>query len=188
MSAAAPLAEHPQPRGAHLILVGLPGAGKTTVGQLVAERLGSPFVDLDAEIERMEGRSIEAIFAEHGEARFRELELRSTEAVANRGNLVLAPGGGWVTQPGLLALLRPPGRIIHLDVTPATALARMGSTVRARPLLATAEPLAVLERLLEARGPAYAAADAVLDTETLDLQELVAQLAALAAAWGAGVG
>lgn len=178
---------HP-PRGAHLVLVGLPGAGKSTLGRLVAGRLGSPFVDLDAEIERHEGRTVAEIFARDGEGRFRELERLMTEDVALRGNLVLSPGGGWVTQPALPALLRPPGRIIHLDVTPATALARLGSATGERPLLTTDDPAKVLEDLHTVRAPAYGIADAVLDTETLELQELVDQLAALAVAWGVGVG
>lgn len=182
------MAEDLAPRGAHLILVGLPGAGKSTLGPLVAQRLGSPFVDLDAEIERHQGRSIAEIFSKDGEGRFRQLEHLLTERVALRSNLVLSPGGGWIIQPTLPALLRPPGRIIHLDVTPATALARLGSAVGARPLLASADPSAILGHLHVVRAPAYGTADAVLDTETLDLQELVDQIAALAVAWGVGVG
>ena len=182
------MAEGGDRRGAHLILVGLPGAGKSTLGSLVAQRLGSPFVDLDTEIERHEGRSVADIFSRDGEGRFRQLEHLLTEQVALRSNLVLSPGGGWVTQPMLPALLRPPGRIIHLDVTPATALARLGSAAGARPLLRSADPGAILEQLHSDRAPAYGIADAVLDTETLDLQELVDQLAALAVAWGVGVG
>lgn len=176
-------------RGAHLILVGLPGAGKTTVGRLVARRLRRPFVDLDEWIAVRAGRPIPAIFEAEGEAGFRALEREATLEIARTNeDLILAPGGGWMAQPDLLVLLRPPGRIIHLDVTPATALARMGANASSRPLLRTADPLATLHGLHEARREAYAAADAVLDTETLSLHELVDQVIALAAAWDVGVG
>lgn len=175
-------------RGAHLILVGLPGAGKTTLGQLVAQRLGSPFVDLDRLIEASERRSVSEIFAAHGEAHFRALERRATETMVGVPNSVLAPGGGWVTQPDLLARLRPPGRIIHLEVSPEGAVARMGNDIAARPLLSASDPVAVVRALAESRGAAYARADAVLNTESIDLQALVEQIAMLAVAWHVGVG
>lgn len=175
-------------RGAHLILVGLPGAGKTTLGQLVADRLGSPFVDLDRLIEAAERRSIGEIFASDGEAHFRALERQATEYMVGADNSVLAPGGGWVTQPGLLARLRPPGRIIHLEVSPEAAVARMGNDIAARPLLSVSDPVAVVRGLAESRGAAYATADAALNTESLDLQALVEQIATLAVAWDVGVG
>ena len=175
-------------RRAHLVLVGLPGAGKSTVGAMLAERLGLPFVDLDLEIEARAGRPVREIFALDGEATFRELEREATRRLVERSATVISPGGGWITRPDAVALLRPPGRIIHLRVTPPTALERMGASVGLRPLLAGGDPLAALEALEGIRRSAYAAADAVLDTETLSLQELVAQSAALASAWGIGVG
>lgn len=177
-----------RPQGVHLILVGLPGAGKTTVGRLVAERLGARFADLDVEIEARAGCPISTIFANAGERGFRELERELTVDVGARENQVIAPGGGWITKPEVVALLRPPGRIIHLDVTPSTALSRMGPEVLTRPLLNRSDPLAALGRLRVERAAAYATADAVIDTETLTLQELVDRVAVLATAWGAGVG
>lgn len=175
-------------RQAHLVLVGLPGAGKSTVGALVADRLGIPFVDLDVEVERLAGRPVREIFALDGEATFRAMEREATRRLVERSPTVVAPGGGWITQPGTVALLRPPGRIIHLRVSPPTALLRMGASVGLRPLLAGDDPLAALEALEGARRSSYATADAVLDTETLSLQELVVQSAALASGWGVGVG
>jgi shikimate kinase len=175
-------------RHAHLVFVGLPGAGKSTLGPLVAARLGIPFVDLDREVEALAGRPVPEIFALDGEATFRAMEREATRQLVQRPPTVVAPGGGWITQGEAVALLRPPGRIIHLRVSPRAALERMGKAVALRPLLAQADPLAALEALEGVRRSAYATADAVLDTETLSLQELVAQSAALASGWGVGVG
>lgn len=175
-------------RGAHLILVGLPGAGKSTVSALVAARLGAAFVDLDAEVERRTGRPVRQIFEEDGESGFRRLEHALTVELASAPPLILATGGGWMSQPGLKALLRPPARIIHLDVSAATAVARMGADVTNRPLLKGDDPVGRLSQMARDRADAYAAADAVFDTETLSLQELVDQVAVLATAWRVGVG
>ena len=175
-------------RRPHLVLVGLPGAGKSTVGPLVAQTLGLPFVDLDLVIEAGAERSVGEIFALDGESTFRRLEREATAQLALRPSLVLSPGGGWMTQPDVVALLRPPGRIIHLAVSSEAALARMGNEVTRRPLLGCNNPLHALDDLRRRRAAAYATADAVVDTETLTIQELVAHLVVLATAWGVGVG
>lgn len=174
--------------GPHLVLVGLPGAGKSTLGPLVAQQLGLPFVDLDLFIEARAHRRVSEIFALDGESTFRGLERDATAHLATRPSLVLSPGGGWMTQPEVVALLRPPGRIIHLAVSSETALARMGNEVTLRPLLGGINPLHALDDLRWRRAAAYATADAVVDTETLTIQELVAHLVVLATAWGVGVG
>jgi len=82
----------------HVVLIGLPGSGKSTVGRLVAERLGAAFVDIDAIIERREGRPIALIFAEKGEAAFREMERKEMETTLAAEPAVIAPGGGWAAQ------------------------------------------------------------------------------------------
>jgi shikimate kinase len=173
---------------AHLILVGLPGAGKSTLGPLLAAGLGRPFVDLDREIEAATGRSIAAIFADGGEPSFRRAEREATERLRSAPASIVAPGGGWITQPDVVARICPPSRILHLHVRPATALSRMGNEVSDRPLLKGADPLGALVSLERERRDAYAVADAVLDTETLTLQELVSRGTALASSWGVGVG
>jgi shikimate kinase len=168
-----------------LVLGGLPGVGKSTVGAGVAQRLGWPFLDFDVEIERREGLSVAELFRARGEAYFRECERRLTEELAGRGGMVLAPGGGWVMQPGLVALLRPAGRIIYLAASAATVAARLGAGRASRPLLQGGEAADRLARLLAEREAAYLAADAVIDTELIDEQEVICHVLALAGASGA---
>lgn len=153
--------------GGHIVLVGLPGAGKSTVGQLLARELGRPFLDFDEEIVRRSGQSITGIFAVEGEPAFRAMEAELTREVATAPAAVLSPGGGWAAQPGLVDLLRPPALIVHLAVSPATAIARLATSSIERPLLRAGDPLAAAIALSESRRAAYAAADLVVDTEGL---------------------
>jgi len=168
------------PAKPHVILVGLPGSGKSTVGHEVASQTGRTFLDLDQEIERREGRSITQIFGENGELYFRKRERQLTEELALVGNMIVAPGGGWMTVPQVVALVRPPSRIVYLKVRPETALKRLGPMRLARPLLSRPDPLGELKRLFDERRPSYEAADHVVDTELYNLQrviEMVIQLA-----------
>jgi len=165
--------------GGHLILVGLPGSGKSTVGMAVAAALDWPFVDLDAEIVARAGRSITAIFASDGEAGFRELEREATERLRGARPSVVAPGGGWITVPETVALLRPPARMTYLKVSPEVAFRRLRRTVHLRPLLRR-DPLRALQTLFEGRRMAYEAADLVVDTETITLQQVTRMIVELA--------
>lgn len=160
------------PSRPHLILVGLPGAGKSTVGSMLARRLDRTFLDFDAEISRREGLSIGEIFAQRGEPAFRQLERALTEEVALSGGMVLAPGGGWVSQPESVALLRHASRLIYLKISPAGALRRMGRKVVGRPLLLRPDPRGELERLLAARREVYESADVIVDVENIDSQRV----------------
>jgi shikimate kinase len=166
--------------------VGLPGSGKSTVGAGLAEMLRRTFLDLDREIEHREGKSIGEIFAEKGEHHFRSLEKGLTEELATLGNMVLAPGGGWISIPEVVALLRPPGRIIYLKVRPETAIKRLGPERATRPLLSRPDPLGELRKLLEQRRPLYEKADATVDTELLKPQEVIRKVAELASVGSAG--
>jgi shikimate kinase len=167
-------------RRPHLILVGLPGAGKSTIGRAVAERLSRTFLDFDQEIERRQGKTIAEIFGEKGEGHFRELERALTEELRQLGNMVLAPGGGWVTNAEVVGLLRPPGRLVYLRVRPETALKRLGTERSTRPLLMRPDPLGELRRLLTARKAAYESADHVVEAELLGPEEVIKRVSSLA--------
>lgn len=169
-----------------LAFVGLPGAGKSTVGRAVAQALGVPFVDFDERLVGATGQSIAQLFAEQGEHAFREMERQLTDEALAESPAVWAPGGGWVTAPGVLARIRGRVSMIHLVVRPESALARLAQDANVRPLLAVAEPDAVLARLLRERAPAWAEADLTLDTDSLSLPDLVE--AACSFARGLGVG
>ena len=162
----------------HLILVGLPGAGKSTVGSALARELGRSFLDFDAEIARREGMTISEIFATKGEPVFRQLEHDLTEELRQLGGMVLAPGGGWVGRPDTVALIRPPSRMIYLRIRPRTAIARMGRSVAGRPLLSRPNPVAELERLLSERRVAYESSDYVVDVERVAITEVVRRVVA----------
>jgi shikimate kinase len=168
------------PSKPHLILVGLPGSGKTTVGQAVALKTDRTFLDLDLEIERREGRSISQIFAERGEPYFRKKERELTEELLLVGNMIVAPGGGWVSDPENVSLVRPPSQLVYLKVRPATALKRLGPMRTLRPLLMRPNPQDELERLLKARKDAYESAEHVVDTELLSAQKVIDRVIELA--------
>jgi shikimate kinase len=157
----------------HLILVGLPGAGKTTVGRAVAEKLGRAFLDFDDEIVRREGMSVAEIFGLKGEQHFRKLERRLTEELAQTSGMIVAPGGGWITNPDVVGIVRPPAKIVYLRVRPATALARLGADRATRPLLMRADPLGELTKLLMERSLAYEQADVTVSAELIPLQGVV---------------
>ena len=164
------------------MLVGLPGSGKSTAGARAAAVLARPFLDFDREIERRTGRTVAELFADEGESRFRQRELELTREVAGTSGWVLAPGGGWVTNPAAVALLRPPSRIIYLRVTPETALDRLSRDPVERPLLAGPEPLVRLAQLLAEREAAYRVSDAVVDADVLSPQQLTEIIVRLASA------
>lgn len=164
----------------HIVLVGLPGSGKTTVGRAVAEKLGRSFLDFDAEIERREMASVAEIFASRGEPAFRKLERALTEELREVGHMVLAPGGGWIANAGCVEILRPPAQLFYLKVRPEAALARMGGDVTQRPLLRRPDPVGELRRLLEAREPLYLQADHTVNTESMRLLQVVDHIVALA--------
>ena len=153
--------------GRSLYLVGMMGSGKTSTGRPLAERLGYGFVDADAVIEQAAGCSIPEIFDRDGEAGFRCLESQVLSAISQRHSLVVATGGGVVTQPENWGMLHS-GIVSWLDVVPDQLLQRLNADSTVRPLLQTADPEAALNALLNERRPLYAEADltVVINDET----------------------
>jgi shikimate kinase len=132
-------------------LVGMPGSGKSTVGPELAGRLGIPFVELDAEIERAAGRSVRDIFATEGEPRFRELEAAALTKAAGHDPSVISCGGGVVLEPANRVTLRATGEVVFLSV-PLEVLKERVSPSSDRPLI---HAEADIERLFRAREPLY---------------------------------
>lgn len=142
----------------NLVLIGMPGSGKTTVGRMAAERLGRTFVDLDDEIVRAAGRTIPEIFAKEGEQAFRDLESRVTREVSAQNGLVIATGGGCVLREENVRALRMNGRLLWLD-RPLEQLVPTGD----RPTADSEEKMRALYRV---REPVYrASADAVIRSD-----------------------
>jgi len=144
--------------GRSLYLIGMMGSGKTSTGRPLAERLCYGFVDADAVIEQAAGCSISEIFQRDGESEFRALEKQVLNSISQRHSLVVATGGGVVTQQENWGLLHS-GIVIWLDVVREQLLKRLQSDKTERPLLQTANPEAALNDLLAERQALYAEAD-----------------------------
>lgn len=148
MRAKTPTAEQP-----NLILTGFMGTGKSSVGRLIAHLWRRPFLDTDKEIERRTRRKIKDIFAEDGEAAFRELERRCVDEWLPASGAVIATGGGILTSPGMCEKLRSRGVVVTLFASPETICARTRNS--GRPLLEGENPAARVRELLAARERDY---------------------------------
>jgi shikimate kinase len=143
-------------------------SGKSTVGPILAERLGWDFVDFDDVIARREGRSPGRLIREEGEPAFRALEARITAEHGDRRGVVLAPGGGWAMAPELAASLGPGTVRVWLRVSPEEAVRRAESEGTDRPLMGPPEGrVERMTRLLERRMERYAAAELSVDVDEL---------------------
>lgn len=173
-----------------IVLVGLMGAGKTTIGRRLAARLGVPFIDADAEIETAAGMSISEIFEKHGEAHFREGERRVIERLLRSGaGGVLATGGGAFIDPQTRLAIARHGVSVWLRADVELLLKRVQRR-NTRPLLKQGDPREIMEKLRDQRYPIYALADIVTDSVDTPhdavVDDIVAKLTAYFAAKGGG--
>ena len=150
----------------HLVLVGLMGSGKTTVGHVLAERLGWDYVDTDEQVELATGTTVHELFSTHGEASFRHYELETLKrSLARDTPAVIATGGGVVTTLDARRALAVDAQVVWLRASP-DALARRLDGDDTRPLLTGRDPLEALRDLHERRAPLYAeVADVVVDVD-----------------------
>jgi shikimate kinase len=153
----------PASGGRSVVLIGLMGAGKTTVGRNLAERLGLAFVDSDEEVVKAAGCSIEDIFEVYGEPAFRDVEARVIQRLLEEGPKVIATGGGAFMSEATRERIRRHGVSVWLKADLDTLVQRTASR-NDRPLLKGTDPRAKLEELIDKRYPVYAEADIVVAT------------------------
>lgn len=166
-------------------ITGLMGAGKSTAGPLLADRLGYRFLDLDAEVEAIVGRPIAELFATRGEDVFRALETAVLCDIARQQGVIVATGGGALATEANLLTARESGFIVYLRLPPATLAQRLLSDQHGRPLLRgdDGEPLTKsqllrrLDELLRRREPFYRQADLVVEAEGLRPEEVAERVA-----------
>ncbi len=169
----------------HVVLIGLPGSGKSTVARLVAERLHATVVDIDTILARRAGKAITLIFAEQGESAFREMEQKEMAAALGQEPAVIAPGGGWAAQPGSLDGASERGFVVYLRARAETAAGRVDAEGN-RPVLSGEDPVERMRALLKQREPFYLKAAAQVDTERKTAEQVadeVARLAQTSAGW-----
>lgn len=164
----------------NIVLIGFMGTGKTTIGKYASERLGLEFVDTDDLIVEQAGEPIPKIFERVGEDGFRKLEAEALQGLAGTPGRVVATGGGIVTRPENVELLRALGFVVWLSASVETIFERV-SLNQDRPLLYTDDPLQTITDMLEARNPLYKrAADLTVETDEFHPEEITHGIAASA--------
>lgn len=148
----------------NIVLTGFMGTGKTEVGRELAHLKGLKLIDIDTQIEKSEKMTINEIFRQFGEERFRDIETEMIEKVSREENVIISTGGGAVLRQRNMDALKRTGVVICLTAAPATILLRTSSTDE-RPLLQVENPLAKITELLHSRKPFYERADFMVDTE-----------------------
>ena len=165
-----------------IVLVGLMGAGKTSVGRRLAEKLGVAFVDADHEIEAAAGKSIAEIFADHGEPYFREGERRVIQRLIGNGAQVLATGGGAYMNDETRARIQDHGISVWLRA-PLPLLMKRVMKRQDRPLLKTGDPESVMRKLIETRYPVYQLADLAVESRDVQHGQMVNDVIRALAQW-----
>ena len=158
--------------GRPIVLIGMMGAGKTTVGRRLAAKLGRHFIDSDEEIEKAAGMAIEDMFVAHGEAEFRAGEARVIARILRENDIVLATGGGAFINPDTRGLVKSSAVSVFIAADFELLFSRV-SRRHNRPLLKTANPRQTLRTLIEARYPVYAEADVTVQSQDVP-QDVVA--------------
>jgi len=159
-----------------IVLIGMMGVGKSSIGRRLGARLGIPFVDADAEIESAAGMNISDIFARHGEAAFRSGEARVIARLLAGGPQVLATGGGAVMNEATRALIKQRGVSIWLSAELDLLMRRISKRKAERPMLQTNDPAATLRELLATRGPIYAQADITVQSRDVPHDAIVTEI------------
>ena len=169
--------QDPRQRRNRIALIGLRGAGKSTLGRLVAERLDIPFIELDDEIEREAGTPSSEIFSLYGQHAYRRFEKRCLEKIVERHErAVIAAGGGLVTETSTYELLRSACFTVWIRATPEEHMQRVIAQGDLRPMHGREEAMADLRRILAERGELYGLADAIIDTSNKTVDENQEQL------------
>jgi shikimate kinase len=159
-----------------IVLIGMMGVGKSSIGRRLGARLGIPFIDADAEIEKAAGMSIADIFSHHGEAAFRSGESRVIARLLDGGPQVLATGGGAVMNPDTRTLIKEKGVSVWLSAELDLLMRRINKRKSERPMLHTADPAATLRALLAEREPIYAQADLTVHSREVPHDAVVAEI------------
>lgn len=155
----------------NIFLVGFMGAGKSTVGRILADKIGYGYYDADKFIEEQAGTTITQIFAEHGEPYFRDLESESLETLAAKEKLVIATGGGVVQRDRNWDAMKGNGITIYLKASVETIWERIKEDT-SRPLLQVENPVETAREILNKRTPMYEKADIILNTDSLSLKQV----------------
>jgi len=166
-----------------IVLVGLMGAGKTSVGRRLADKLGVPFVDADHEIEAAAGKTIKEIFADHGEPYFREGERRVIQRLIGNGAQVLATGGGAYMNDETRQRIQEKGIAVWLKASLPILMKRVMKR-QDRPLLQAEDPEAVMRGLIDKRYPVYAQADVTVESRDVQHGQMVNDVVRALAQWG----
>ena len=159
-----------------IVLIGMMGVGKSSIGRRLGARLSIPFVDADAEIEKAAGMSIADIFARHGETAFRSGESRVIARLLDSGPQVLATGGGAIMNPETRSLIKEKGISVWLSAELDLLMRRISKRKAERPMLYTADPAATLRELLAEREPIYAQADLTVQSREVPHDAVVAEI------------
>ncbi len=153
-----------------ITLIGLMGAGKSTIGMRLAKELNVPFIDNDAQVEKAAGIRIKDIFELYGEEVFRRLEAEEITKIINGSPAIISTGGGTYIRPEIRKIINQKTLVVWLKATPETLASRM-SNIESRPLLKGHDPVTKLREIAKARDPIYSEAELTIVTDGLNLAD-----------------